>query len=601
MFEGFTNVPINENAAVRVVGYYSKLGGYIDNTPGTVTFQLGDNNPNTKYVASNEDFVEKNGNWNEQYGARVAGLLKIDDDWTVNSMLAYQTTDSRGNALFVPKDGDLNVHEWSKPYNRDKWVLGSLTIDGKLGIFDVTANGSYLARQTSTANDYTYYSLFYDSTPGYTNFPLADGTFLNPIQHYRQPSRSKQESLELRFATPQENRWRVQFGGFFENQPQDNKGEYYNPGLSKIVNVSTHVPRPIAEDTMYLTFAHIRNSDYAGFVEGSYEITDQITLTGGIRYYNYLRKQTGTNGIFRGAIRAGCTIPLAYANIDSCVTQNFRVTGSGETHKVNLQYQVTSDKMLYATYSTGYRPGGFNTNAAIKPYGADTLDNFEIGYKTTWAGVLRLNGAFYYEKWNGMQFAVTVPNNNGQRGTYNAGQATVKGAEADVTYLVTNELTLSGNVAYNDGKLSKDLCNLGTDLNILPTCTPGPTTVSPKGTRLPFQPKLKMSLTARYEKEVSDDWTGYVQAAFNHQSNSTNDIRGFAAAIFGNNPAYSTVDFSVGAKGQQVGVEFFMQNAFDKRGIISKSAFCPVEICPTTLLSLPIKPQFFGLKVSDRF
>jgi iron complex outermembrane receptor protein len=601
MLEGFTNVPVSDNAAVRMVGFYKKLGGFVDNTPATVTFQLGDNDPNTNYVATNAPYVEDDTNWMKQFGGRISGLIDLNDDWTVTGQIVYQSLDARGNTLFVPRLGDLEVHEFSKPRNRDKWLLSSLTIEGKLGMLDLIYSGSYLARQTSTVNDYTYYSVYYDSVPGYTNFPLADGTFLNPVQQYKQSARYAKHTQELRLSTPQQNRWRLSAGAFYQGSPSDNRGDYYNPGFSTIVNVSTHVPRPVIDDTLYLVYSHNRNKDYAGFGEASYDLTDTLTATAGVRYFGYKRRTYGYNGIFRSAVRAGCALPLTAATLDSCVTRDNSVKGSGETHKFNLQWQVTTDKMVYATYSTGFRPGGFNTNAAIRPYGPDKLNNFELGFKTTWNNVFRFNGAVYYEKWNGMQFTVVVPNNNGQRGTYNAGQASVKGIEADITWAVTDELTLSSSASYNDAKLSKDLCNLAPDLNLLQTCTPGPTTVSPKGTRLPFQPKFKMSATARYERAVTDTWDGYLQGSLNYQTDSTNDIRAFAATAFGPNPAFATFDFSIGGRHEDTSVELFIQNAFDKRGIISKSAFCAIEICPANALNLPVKPQFFGFKVSQRF
>jgi len=598
MFEGFGNVPVAENAAVRLVGFYQKLGGYVDNQAHTITYKLGDNDPNTNFVKNNAPFVKDNVNSQKKMGARLTGLVEISDDWTITAQSMYQQLDAKGNALFVPRLGDLVVHEFGLPQNKDKWLLTSGTIEGKVGILDIIYSGSYLARQTSTDNDYTYYSVYYDNTPGYTNFPLGNGQFLDPTQKYYQKQATKRVTQELRVSTPTENRWRVQAGAFLQRQRQNGKSDYYNPGLSRIPNVSTHVPRPIYSDSLYIVYTRPNSKDYAGFVEGSFDITETLTATAGIRYFGYSKTQQGINGIFRTAIRAGCPVPLT--NPEGCIAHNYAVSGTGETHKLNLQWQVTSDKMVYVTYSTGYRPGGFNTAVGVKPYDPDTLDNFELGYKTTWNGVVRLNGAFYYERWNGMQFSVVVPNNNGLRGTYNAGQARVYGAELDATWLVTDQLTLSGTASYNDAALAKDLCNLDATANLLTSCSPGPTTVSAKGTRLPFQPKFKMSTTARYTQEFGD-WEGFLQGSFNYQTDSTNDIRAFAAAIFGPNPSYATVDFSVGAKRDLTSVELFIQNAFDKRGVISKAVFCAIEICPNTVLNYPAKPQFFGVKVSQRF
>jgi len=598
MFEGFVNVPVADNAAVRIVGFWSKLGGFVDNEPATVIYQLGDNDPNTRFVKTNAGFVKEDTNPMKKFGARVAGQVDITDDWSINLTSMYQAIEAEGNTLFVPRHGDLVIHEFGLPKHDAKWLLNTATINGTVGILDFVYSGSFMARQAATDNDYTYYSVFYDSVPGYTNFPLGNGEFLDPTQKYYQTQRQTNLTQEFRMSTPAENRWRLTAGAFYQRATTESKGDYYNPGLSKIPNISTHVPRPIYFDALYIVHTRQRNKDYAGFAEAAFDITDTLTVTGGIRYFGYSRQSRGLNGTFRTAIRSGCTVPLPVNFI--CENANNTVKENGETHKVNVQWQATPDKMVYATYSTGYRPGGFNTAVGVRPYTSDTLTNYEVGYKTTWNGVFRVNGAFYYDTWAGMQFSVVVPNNNGLRGIYNAGSARVYGTEIDATWLVSDELTLSGTASYNDAALAKDLCNLDATANVLPSCSPGPTTVSPKGTRLPFQPKFKMTATARYEVPVGE-WDGFLQGSFNYQTDSTNDIRAFAAAIYGPNPSFKTFDFSIGASKDQTSVELFIQNAFDERGVISKAVFCAIEVCPQTVLHLPNKPQFFGIRVSQRF
>jgi outer membrane receptor protein involved in Fe transport len=67
-----------------------------------------------------------------------------------------------------------------------------------------------------------------------------------------------------------------------------------------------------------------------------------------------------------------------------CINYDRKTKEDGEVHRVNLSWKVDKDRMLYATYSTGYRPGGNNRTPGINPYKADTLTNFEIGAKTAW-------------------------------------------------------------------------------------------------------------------------------------------------------------------------------------------------------------------------
>ncbi|MFX8825023.1 TonB-dependent receptor, partial [Acinetobacter baumannii] len=80
------------------------------------------------------------------------------------------------------------------------------------------------------------------------------------------------------------------------------------------------------------------------------------------------------------------------------------------------------DKLVYATWSTGFRPGGINRRPSAAPYQAEKLTNYEIGWKTTWlGGKLRINGALFLEKLGQAQFAVTS-DQNGITDIVNAGR-----------------------------------------------------------------------------------------------------------------------------------------------------------------------------------
>ena len=81
--EGFVNVPLSDRAAVRVVGFYRRDGGYIDNIPGTRTFTLDDLDPTTNLTVNNAALVKKDFNDVETYGGRAALKVDLDDNWTV--------------------------------------------------------------------------------------------------------------------------------------------------------------------------------------------------------------------------------------------------------------------------------------------------------------------------------------------------------------------------------------------------------------------------------------------------------------------------------------------------------------------------------------
>src|SRR5262249_55438707 len=152
--EGFVNVPLSDRAAIRLVGFYEKDGGYIDNKPAGRTYQrpvsvpnpADPDNPfifNHPLTVNNAKFVKKDFNSVETYGGRAALKVDLSDDWTATPSVIYQHQKANGTFLYDPNAGDLAVHDFTPDRNLDKWYLASLTVQGKLSNWDVTYSGSY--------------------------------------------------------------------------------------------------------------------------------------------------------------------------------------------------------------------------------------------------------------------------------------------------------------------------------------------------------------------------------------------------------------------------------------------------------------------------
>ena len=126
--EGFINQPINDMMAVRLVGFYQKDGGYIDNTPGTRTYlrpntSAGGDPVNAPLTVDNAALVEKDYNDVVTYGGRAALKIDLDDSWTVTPALIYQHQRSHGQFLFDRKNaGDLENHDFTPSGNHDKFA-----------------------------------------------------------------------------------------------------------------------------------------------------------------------------------------------------------------------------------------------------------------------------------------------------------------------------------------------------------------------------------------------------------------------------------------------------------------------------------------------
>lgn len=145
--EAFVNLPLSDRAAVRLMGFYQRDAGFIDNIPGTRTYTLGDTDPTTNITINNAALVKDNFNTAETIGGRAALKVDLDDNWTLQPSVLYQHQQTRGSFLFDPRRGDLKVTDFSPSSNRDEWALATLTIQGKLANWDLTYAGGYFDRR----------------------------------------------------------------------------------------------------------------------------------------------------------------------------------------------------------------------------------------------------------------------------------------------------------------------------------------------------------------------------------------------------------------------------------------------------------------------
>ena len=629
--EGFVNLPITSNLAIRLMAFYDKTGGYINNTHGVYHYQ------SVPITIDNAALVQNAYNPDEEYGGRASLSWEVAPDWTITPEITYQYLNAQGSYNFDPRVGDLAVHDYSPTYLKDHWYQAELAIHGHIGDFDVVSATGYFSRTNSNANDYTYYSVTYDQLVAagkvgnyYSNFTDKNGNFINPTQQYFGHEHDTKFTQETRLSTPRSWPVQVTLGGFYQYQGLAYDDDYYIPGLSTALNTGVPDTYPpfspalngvYSTDVYYLVEENRHFKDGAAFAEGNVTITPTLKATGGIRYFVSDNGTYGFAGTWSSADNAakatqangtpGCWNEdpgVLYGKFIhptrlSCINTNTQYHQTGQTHKLSLTWQFEPSKMVYATYSTGFRPGGGNRLANAGPYKADTLANFELGWKTTWGNTLRWNGAVYYEKWKGIQYVVIPAGTQGAGVTVNAGDARVYGIETDVEWKPVNGLTLSANGAYNDARLTSNFCDLvsNKDLELLPTCsTYGVDLAAAKGTRLPRQPRFKTNATARYDFPAGAT-RAFLQGQILHQSGSTSDLDVSNDALLGDTEGFTTFNFSAGTTIRGVSIEAFIENAFDSRGILSKNTFCSIQYCSGSSRSYPTKPQFFGLKAAFKY
>ena len=573
--EGMINAPLGSSAALRVTGFYQHDAGYIDNVPGRRTFCGGSNfdaNGNCikdGITVSNAAFVKDDYNDTESWGARAALRVDLDDNWTVTPSVIYQDTRSHGSYGFDAKLGDLKVQHFFPEFRNDRFVQAALTIEGKLGNWDVTYAGAYLDRKALSSSDYTDYAEAYDSLyqsvgglAYYFAYQDAAGNTIDPRQKVIGTDHFKKISQELRVASPSTDRLRVVAGAFFQEQSNDIHQDYQVAGLAPNLSVNGF------PGTLWLTQQHRIDKDYAMFGELSYDLADTVTVTAGARAFLFNNSLIGffgfgrnpgnnftdsppngayssktgviqcftTSGVRLKTVAGGPATLAAPAVAGSPCTnlgvfiagqgiQPVEASGDGLTYRFNLTWKPQPGLMLYATASKGYRPGGINRRADVAPYQADFLQNYELGFKTSPVQGLRFNGAIYQQDWKKFQFSYLGANSFTE--IHNGPNARIRGAEVDLGY-ASGGMTLNLGGSYTDAKTLQNLCAYD-DASF--ACTaPGSTgqvnyISSAKGTRLPITPRWKLTGTMRYKFEAGSV-KPYVQANAAYQSAAASDVRG---------------------------------------------------------------------------
>ncbi|HTQ13600.1 MAG TPA: TonB-dependent receptor [Rhizomicrobium sp.] len=600
---GMINQPLSSNAAIRIVAWSEHDAGYIDNVLGTRTYTFTNANPpvpGTPITITNAGHTRNNYNTINKTGARAALGIDLNDNWTITPSIMAQGENSDGVFAFDPKfAGDLKVQHFLPEYVHDSWWQAALTVQGKIADLDLTYAGAYMDRHVRSAADYTDYTYWYDQYNSYyVYFTDNAGNQIDPTQRIQGNDHFTKMSQEFRLSTPKDWRLRGVAGLFYEGQRHYILQDYIIEDLADPASGQPVVSVDGWPNTLWLTDEERYDRDYAAFGEASFDILPNLTLTGGIRFYSYNNSLKGFFG-FNSYEASRCFAPTSVDN-GPCTDLDSRAKGNGETHKINLTWNVTDEKLVYATYSTGFRPGGANrvidpsTGHPFPSYSPDGLDNYEVGFKTTWDdGRFRLNGAFYLENWNNFQFPFLGPNS--VTIVLNGGEARVKGFEWEADWLPVDGLTLSTSGAYNDGSLTKPFCKDSTVV-----CTDAIAN-APTGTQLPITPMWKINGTARYEWNVWNGYTAHLQGSFVHESGTWSDLRLAERALLGKNKAFTTFDFTTGIGQENWMLELFVQNLTDDRAQLGRYAECTPGTCGFEPYILTAQPRTIGLSFSQKF
>ena len=269
--------------------------------------------------------------------------------------------------------------------------------------------------------------------------------------------------------------------------------------------------------------------------------------------------------------------------------------------KAGVSYKLADHALVYADWGQGFRPGGSNaglpgscyaspTNpSGVTPtYDPDTLNNFELGWKTTsLEGRLLWNGALYYMDWKELQAliydALVCPTSSYN---INVGNARIYGVESNIDFKVDEHLALQASVDYTDSRVTS-AATAAYDSYV--------------NERLPFAPYFSWSWNARYQRAVSDALQGYVQFDMADKGNMFNGLNpddkntGLPRVL---QPSYIIMNLRMGLNpgGSEAWfAEFYVTNLANKNAIVySNTGNFDLRLTVN-------EPRVFGVRLSYRW
>jgi outer membrane receptor protein involved in Fe transport len=661
--EAMVNIPVNEKFALRAVTYVDNQGGYIDNVGGTLTaeqsarfraagtvrdngvavsadrggFQAGADLSNVNFIeANNSNIAENNVNDVTYAGFRLSGAYEFNGDWDLLVSHARQQLESDGVFFADPDLDDYDVVRFTDDTMEDEFSNTSWTLNGRLGMLEAVYTGAYTERTTEQTTDYSDYlfvgqylpyyicdgSVTYPGAGGPTGTCQAPNLFVNSL------TQTKVQTHELRFNTPNENRLRATFGGFYSDLELTELNDFVYPGSEFAIGfngvagfadnypltntavtgvVGSAAPGYFSDAGPFPTGVIFRNDvrrtdEQMGlFGEATFDISEQFAVTVGARWYDVEVDLEGSaNSSFFNlgqtddAQRAGTNISALFAPGNAAGAPDTAST-DGMIYKLTGTYTPTDNMLFYATYSEGFRPGilnrpGGNSNPAgtfTVPFGVDTdeVKNYEFGWKTElFDNSLRLNGSAFFVEVEGLQTTILDPSITNLFFSDNAANAEIRGIEADFTWAPYSieGLTIAGAFSLLDTEITEVLT---------------PTNDVLKGAPLAFAPEFQGNLRARYEWDLDQkidgsDLRAHVMPQIVFSSDSRSDIIEINSADI---DGYATLGATLGVSADQWSAELFATNLTNEYAELSNNFVNDRERVT------PMRPRTIGVRLGYDF
>ena len=593
------NIPLGQAAAARVTAYNTAIGGFMDAVQPDLSIR--------------EDVDS-----GRRTGARVALRLQPNDRLAVTPRLIYQDVSRNGwnridayNILANPFTTSRpavtlgerqHFTQIEEPFT-DTFLLGDFTVEYDFGgaaltsVTSLTNRDVEVVRDASALGGSVSFSPFGAPEAGYgLDFPLIDATIATGL------------TQEIRLAGDGE---RVDWvlGSFYstserqygQSAPAENYVAVTGAAVSDFLRLVTGVPdlvwsgsRSLAghPETEELFFSDL-NYDFdqlALFGEVSLAVTDRLSLTGGLRWYDFDEARAQTfDGLFADPLDSEGT-----------------TTATGVAPRVIASYDVTAATQVNAQVSKGFRLGGINdplnapicSAADLATFGDrgawedEELWNYEAGVKSTFLGGRgTFNVSGFYMDIRNLQATVTAGTCS-SRIIFNVPEARSAGLEIELVAQPTAFFDLAVSASVADARLQSTVTS--TDAAGMVNVVSG----IEAGKRLPTTPRFQAAAAATWRWLAGGGWVGYLSGVFQHVGSRFTQV-GDQAPGFGSVdltalspalhpgtfiggplthdtftfdpelPAYNILNARVGVLSGVWDIAFFINNVTDERAFLA--------------------------------
>ena len=521
--EGAVNVPLAEGLALRVAGRVAKRRGYTY-APAADRYYDDENNQSWRVSLGWEPFdgfsnvVMLNGYNSDEYGT----------GWRLTQVFPGTPFGNRPDIVsYLASVGDRRIAGQS-----------ATTKGSKADVFGIANTTTFDLGGVTLKNIFGYRKV--DSFSTHLDF---DGT---PIFVYEAPEDLHQKQYSNEFQV---------FGTAFDDRLDWIVGAYYFRETGNETQRSTI--RVTNQDLVRTGF--VENTSKSAFVQGTFKLTPELSLTAGGRYTWDKRtlSQYGFN-----FITGLCSSSIALPN---CITPERGVKFKAPTYTVSLDWKVTPDKLVYLAHRRGYRSGGFNiraNNAAqIRPFDPEVVKDIEVGAKADWdlggGALLRTNIAAYYQWYSDIQRSITFidpASNLLVSSVVNAATANVSGFEAEMMLRPVDGLEITGTLAHSKLRYKKfeQLLSNGTIQDL-------------SANRIGFSPEWTGGGSIRYTHDLAGD-AGSIAAQVDAYSQSKMQLQDLNVPG-GIAQPYTLVNFRLewnDLLGTRISAATFVRNAFNK-------------------------------------